>query len=142
MLARIFGTADPWSLVPIRVALGVIFIAHGADKLFVSGLPGFARMVGTLGFHPAMAWAVMVSLVEFLGGLAILAGFMTRWAALLIAIEMTIIMLRLKLSRGLTAAGGFEFELLIWAACLTLFLTGAKTPSVDQALPGELRRAA
>lgn len=136
MLARIFGTVEPWSLLPLRVAVGVIFIAHGAQKLFAIGLPGVARFLGGLGFHPGMFWAVVVSLVEFLGGIAILAGFLTRWAALLIAIEMVVAILRVNLRRGFFEPG-LEFPLVLLGACLTLLLAGAKRLSVDRTLPGE-----
>lgn len=138
MLARLVGTAEPWSLLPLRIVVGGIFIVHGAQKLFVFGFPGVAKFLGGLGFHPAMFWAVVVSLVEFLGGIAILAGFMTRWAALLIAIEMVVAILRVNLARGFYATGGFEFPLALLAACLTLLGAGAKRPSINHGPAKEL----
>ncbi len=49
-----------------------------------------------------MFWAVIVTFNELLGGVAVLAGFLTRWAALLIAIEMTVVILRVKLTKGIS----------------------------------------
>jgi putative oxidoreductase len=137
MLSRIVGTAAPWSILPARIVLGFIFMMHGGQKLFVFGLPGVARFLGGLGFHPAMFWAVIVTFNELLGGIAVLTGFLTRWAALLIAIEMTVVILRVKLTKGLFQPQGFELELALWAICLTLVLTGPGKPSIDQALHKE-----
>jgi len=139
MLARIFGKAEPWSLLPLRIVVGIIFIIHGGQKLFVFGFSGVAGFFGQIGIQPAMFWAVIVTLVEFLGGIAILVGFLTRWAALLIAIDMLVAILWVLLPKGFFASkGGYEFELLILAGCLTLLLAGAKRPSVDQTLPKEI----
>ncbi len=132
MLARIFGPAEPWSLLPIRIGLGGIFLIHGSQKLFVFGIPGVAKYLGGLGFHPAMFWAVVLSLVEFLGGIAILVGFMTRWAVLLITIEMVIAIYRVVLRTGFFVPRGVEFNVALIAACLTLLLAGARKPSIDR----------
>jgi len=137
MLARIAGRAEPWSLLPLRVGVGIVFIVHGGQKLFLFGFPGVARFLSGLGFQPPMFWAVVVTLVEFFGGIAILAGFLTRWAAALIAIEM-IVAVRVSWARGFFSdKGGYELPLILLAACLTILLAGAKKPSVDQALPRE-----
>ena len=138
MLARIFGTGEPWSLLPLRIAIGGIFIVHGSQKLFVFGFPGVARYLGHLGgFHPVMFWAVVLTLVELLGGIAILVGFMTRWAVLLITIEMVIAIDRVVWRTGFFTSSGMEFNIVLIAACLTLLQAGAKRPSVDRALPKE-----
>jgi len=138
MLARIFGTAEPWSLLPLRIALGGIFIVHGSQKLFVLGFPRVAGFLGKLGFHPAMFWAVVLILVELLGGIAILVGFMTRWAVALITIEMIVAIYRVVWRTGFFVPVGVEFNMMLIAACLSLLLAGAKRPSVDQGLPKEL----
>lgn len=139
-MARIFGTAEPWSLLPLRIALGGIFIVHGSQKLFVFGFPGVARYLTHLGgFHPVMFWAVVLVAVEFLGGIAILVGFMTRWAVLLITIEMVIAIDRVVWPTGFfVPPRGLEFNIALIAACLTLLLAGAKRPSVDRGLGKEL----
>lgn len=139
MLARIFEKAEPWSLLPLRIVVGIIFIVHGGQKLFVFGFSGFAGFLVQQGIQPAMFWSVIVTLVEFLGGIAILIGFLTRWAALLLAVDMLVAVLAVHLKKGFfVSQGGYEFALLNLAACLTLLLAGAKKPSVDQALPKEL----
>jgi putative oxidoreductase len=133
------GTAEPWSLLPLRIALGGIFIVHGSQKLLVFGFGGVARYLAHLGgFHPVMFWAVVLTLVELLGGMAILVGFMTRWAALLIAVEMVIAIDRVVWRTGFFVPPiGMEFNLALIGACLTLLAAGAKKPSVDRGLSKE-----
>ncbi len=129
MLKRIFSGASPWSPFFLRLAVGAIFIAHGSQKLFGAfgghGLKGFAGMLSSMGFKPALAWAVLVALVEFLGGICLLLGIQTRLAALLLGINMVVAILFVHLSRGLFASkGGFEFPLVLLAASLSLLFTG------------------
>lgn len=81
----LFGTTGVWSLFFVRVALGVIFFAHGAQKLF--GWFGGHGLQGTVGhFRQALrippALTVLVALVETAGGLAMIVGFLARLAAL------------------------------------------------------------
>ena len=79
MFQKIFGGFREWSLLPLRVALGWIFIAHGGQKLFGlwggHGLQDFATMLGSMGLHPAMPLAILAASAEFFGGLMVLFGF-------------------------------------------------------------------
>jgi putative oxidoreductase len=135
MLARLVGGAEPWSLLPLRIVVGVVFLVHGGQKLFVFGLPGFAGYLGKLGIEPALIWSVVVIAVEFLGGIAVLVGFLTRWAALALGVDMLVGSSAEGVFRG---QGCYEFPLTLLGACLTILLTGAKTPSVDGPLPREI----
>lgn len=126
MLNKIFGRAAAWGPFFLRVAVGVIFIVHGAQKLFGAfggpGLDGFAaQMISPLGLRPVMAWATAVALVEFVGGIFLLLGFMTRLSALLIGVVMAVAVIFVHRSDGFFA---FEFPLILFAACLCLLLTG------------------
>lgn len=123
-----------WGLVPLRVVVGVVFLMHGGQKLFVYGLSGVTGAMGHMGIPlPALA-APVVTFVELLGGLAILAGLFTRWAGLLLAIDMTVAILKVRLAGGFFAPNGFEFELTLLAAALTLAAMGAGGVSVDRDL--------
>ena len=82
-----------WGMAPLRLAVGLVFLMHGGQKLFVFGVAGVAGFFGNLGIPAPMAAAVVVSLVEFLGGIALVLGFLTRWAALLLAINMLVAVL-------------------------------------------------
>jgi putative oxidoreductase len=139
MLARLVGGAEPWSLLPLRIVVGVVFLVHGSQKLLVFGLAGFAGYLGKLGIEPALFWSVVVTAVEFLGGIAVLVGLLTRWAALFLAVDLLVAIVTVHLPKGFFMdKGGYEFPLTLLGACLTILLAGAKTPSVDRRLPREI----
>ncbi len=125
MLDKIFGRAAAWGPFFLRVAVGVVFVIHGAQKLFGAfggpGLKGFSGMIGGMGLRPAMAWATAVALIEFVGGIFLVLGFMTRLSALLIGVVMAVAVIFVHLSDGFFA---FEYPLVLFAACLCLLLTG------------------
>lgn len=121
-----------WGMVPLRVVVGLVFLMHGGQKLFVYGLSGVTGMMTQMGIPlPGLA-AVVVTVVELLGGLAILTGFFTRWAGALLAIDMTVALLKVRLGAGFI--GGYELELTLLGAALTLAAVGAGGVSVDRLL--------
>ena len=112
--------------LPIRVLTGIIFIAHGAPKLV--NMPGTQHFFShALGFPPEMA--VIIALLEVIGGFALLFGILTRVSAILFIIEMIGATLAVKLSKGFV--GGYEFDLLIVAVSISLLLTGPGQPSIE-----------
>jgi putative oxidoreductase len=116
MLARLVGAAEPWSLLPLRIVVGVVFLVHGGQKLFVFGLAGFAGYLGKLGLEPAPFWSVVVTAVEFLGGIAVLVGFLTRWAALFLAVDMLVAIFTVHLPKGFFVdKGDMSFRSPCWA---------------------------
>lgn len=138
MLGKVLrGTGDVGPLL-IRLALGAIFIYHGSQKLFGvwggPGLDGVAQMVRSLGFRPAFAWGLALSLVEFAGGVLVLVGLFTRYAALAIAVDMLVAILRVHWGKPFAVGqGGMEFALINLAAALSLVFTGGRTASIDRA---------
>jgi putative oxidoreductase len=129
MLDKIFGRAAAWGPFFLRVAVGVVFIMHGAQKLFGAfggpGLKGFSQMIAGMGLRPVMAWATAVALIEFVGGIFLLLGFMTRLSALLTGVVMAVAVIFVHMPNGFFAkGGGIEFPLVLFAACLCLLLTG------------------
>lgn len=124
---------EPLGVAILRFVVGVIFTAHGAQKLFGPGFAGVAHMFHGMGiplFYPA---AVVVIIVEFGGGIALILGIATRYAALLLAIDMAVAIFKVHLHNGLFAnKGGFEFPLVLLAACVALALTGPGSPAVSR----------
>ena len=135
-----------WGLTVLRVAVGLVFIAHGAQKLFGafggSGLSGTADALASLGLSPAYAIAVVWAAIEFGCGVLIFLGAWTRWAAMPLALLMVIAVWKLHLPYGFfinwtMAPGvghGYEFNLLLIAACACLSLSGAGELSIDKLL--------
>ena len=128
------ASEQSWGLTVLRVVVGIVFVIHGGQKLFVFGIHGVGGMWGTLGIPLPMVAAVVVSMVEFFGGLALLSGFLVRWAAPLIAIAMLVAILVVHLKNGFFNPKGFEYPLTLLAACITLMFAGAGAASVDGAL--------
>ena len=126
MLKKLFGRWSGWGPMPLRLAVGAVFIAHGAQKLFGafggSGLRGFSGMLGGMGLQPAMGWAVLVACVEFFGGICLVLGVLTRWCALLLGVVMLVAIFGVHLKDGFF---GIEYQLTLLAACVSLLLSGA-----------------
>lgn len=134
MLETTVAPLVAWGPMPLRLAVGVVFLVHGAQKLFVFGLGGTAGFLGSIGVPAPAVAAVVVTAVELLGGLALVLGAFTRVAALLLAVDMLMALLLVHLRAGFFAPKGYEFVLTLLGASLTLFITGAGAASVDAAL--------
>lgn len=118
----------------LRVVIGVIFLAHGGQKLFIWGFGGVAAFMGKIGVPAPMLAAVVVSLVEFLGGLALVLGLYAQWAAALLGVDMLVAILAVHLRGGFFLPNGFEFALTLLAANTALVLLGSGEASVDRLL--------
>ncbi len=115
---------NDWAPLLLRLALGAVFIVHGAQKLF-GGITGTTEFFAGIGIPLAGFFAVIVALVEFLGGIALVLGVLTRYASLLLAIDMLVALLVVHLKNGFFVSnGGFEFVLVLLAGSLALLLRG------------------
>jgi putative oxidoreductase len=121
-----------WGMLPLRLAVGLVFLMHGGQKLFVFGLAGTADIMGKLGLPLPAVCAGVVITVELLGGLAILLGAFTRLAGALLAFEMVVAILVARWHGGFFAPYGYEFELTLLAACLTFALSGPGQVSLEE----------
>ncbi len=126
-------------LLVLRLVLGIIFVAHGAQKLFGSfggpGLKGTAGFHEQLGIKPPLAMAVLAGLAEFVGGILVAVGFLTPLAAAALIVTMVVAALTVHLRNGFFAqSGGYEFNLALAGMALALLLAGAGAISLDGAL--------
>ena len=129
------GVNPDLGLAILRVVVGVIFIAHGAPKVF-GGMGGTADFFGSLGIPLPIVVAWAVGLLEFFGGIALIAGFLVTPVALLLTTQMLIGILLVHAANGFyvvgpEARGGVEFNLLLGASLLMLVFGGPGLAALD-----------
>ena len=127
-------TQIDFGLTLLRVVAGIIFAAHGGQKLFVFGLDGVAGAFGQMGIPAAGILGPAVALLEFFGGLALIAGFLTRPVALGLAGTMLGALFLVHFQAGFFMPNGYEFVLALFGVAMTLAITGAGAWSVDARL--------
>ncbi len=141
MFRRLIETSPLWLTLPLRLALGLIFIGHGAQKVFgMWGGPGWAKFTAgdaPLGLSPGWLWLGAAALAELIGGILVLLGLLTRLGALLIASVMLVAMFGVHLSKGFfLQAGGAEYTVALLGIALSLLFAGGGRLSVDEMLMG------
>lgn len=126
----------------LRVPLGIVLAAHGAQKLFGwfggYGLEGTAGWMESVGFAPGYLMALLAGSAEFFGGILLAMGLLTRPAAAVAAFTMAMAM-TVHVGNGLFVSNnGYEFALMLFAASVALVFSGAGSWSVDRQLANRL----
>jgi putative oxidoreductase len=126
----------------LRITLGAILVPHGCQKLFgMFGGMGFTRfsaLFDQIGYKPGAFWVAVVALTELVGGLLLVFGLFTRFAALAVAIFM-INAVHFTSAKGFFwTAGGSEFSILILVVALIFLIKGGGEYSIDKAMSKEL----
>ncbi|HEY4497848.1 MAG TPA: DoxX family protein [Candidatus Paceibacterota bacterium] len=129
----------------LRLALAAVFIVHGYPKLFAKTMPDGSRHGGitatagffeSIGIRPAKFLAVVVGVVEFFGGILLIAGFGVQIIALLLAINMLVAIWKVKFKMGFAGgpaspAGGWEFDFVLLIMALSLLVLGPGAYALD-----------
>jgi putative oxidoreductase len=132
-MLKAWGRYSDWAPTFLRLAIGLIFIAHGRTKLF-GGLGGVENMLTGLGFPIPYIFAIILAVVEFFGGICVLLGLFTRYAAALLFIDMAVAILKVHLRHGLIGPGSIEFPLMLLVGCMALMLLGPGKASIEKTL--------
>ena len=136
---RVLATDAGYGPLALRVLVGVIFAAHGAQKLFGwfggYGLEGTGQFFGSVGLNPGYLMALLAGAVEFFGGLALVLGLLVRPAAAALAGAMLIAIFAVHVGQGFFVdKGGYEYALALFAASLSLLFSGDGRSAADAAL--------
>ncbi|HYH86361.1 MAG TPA: DoxX family protein [Pyrinomonadaceae bacterium] len=149
MFRRLIETWRTWATLPLRLTLGLIFIAHGAQKVFgVWGGPGLQKMLefpppSSL-MKPAWLWMGAAAFAELLGGALVFVGLLTRVGAFLISVVMLTAMFGVHWAGGFFLSNqptpGIEFTFALLGMALALLITGGGRASIDETLSGPRAR--
>lgn len=139
LLRPVFRTRAGWGVLALRIPVGLIFVAHGAQKLFGAfgghGLEGTGEFFAPLGLSPGYLMALLAGSAEFFGGLALLLGLLVRPAAAALAFTMLVAIFAVHAGNGLFVGNnGWEYALALLAAAVALLISGAGRLSVDAAI--------
>ena len=139
LINKITTTATGLDTLPLRVGAGVIFAAHGAQKLFGwfggYGLEGTGGWMASIGIEPGVLMAALAGGAEFFGGLLLIVGLLVRPAAVVLAITMVLAIAAVHLQNGLFMSNnGYEFGLALLVISVGLAIRGAGSISLDRLL--------
>lgn len=139
IIGSITKTEQSTSALPLRLIAGLIFTAHGSQKLFAwfggYGLDGTGQWMESIGLAPGYLMALMAGSVEFFGGLLLIVGFLTRPTSFVLTITMIIAIFTAHINNGLFMANnGYEFALALLAISISLMFGGAGKLSLDNAV--------
>jgi putative oxidoreductase len=140
---KLITTNAGFAALALRIPAAVIFIAHGAQKLFGSfggyGLEGTGQWMASIGLEPGYQLALLAGSAEFFGGIALLMGLLVRPAALMLSVTMLVAIFSVHFANGLFMTNnGYEFGLALLAISVSLMFSGAGKLSVDNLLKQRL----
>lgn len=143
LISKLITTTQGLDTLPVRLGAGVIFTAHGGQKLFGwlggYGLEGTAGWMTSIGLEPGLLMAAMAGGAEFFGGLLLIVGLLVRPAALMLAITMLVAIITVHLENGLfMSSNGYEFGLALLVISIGLVFRGAGSLSADRLMQHQL----
>ena len=138
-LNKLIATDAGWGALALRIPVGIIFAAHGAQKLFAwfggYGLEGTGQWMDSIGLSPGYLMALLAGGAEFFVGLALIIGLLVRPASAVLAFAMLIAIFSVHIGNGLFMSNnGYEFGLALLAVSVSLVFSGAGRASIDRAI--------
>ena len=139
LINKVLSTRAGYGLTILRIFVGIIFAAHGSQKLFGAfggyGIAGTAQYMESIGLAPGHLMAMLAGGTEFFGGLALIIGLLARPAALGLTFLSLVAIFTVHISNGLFMANnGYEFALALLGGSLAVLIEGAGKLSVDRAI--------
>lgn len=136
LINTILATNNSLGQLALRIPVGIIFAAHGAQKLFGAfggyGLEGTGQWMASIGLTPGYLMALLAGGAEFFGGLALILGLLIRPSAVVLAFTMIVAIFAVHIGNGLFMSNsGYEFGLALLAASVSLAIQGAGAYSFD-----------
>jgi putative oxidoreductase len=139
MASFLTATTATWAALPLRLTLGTIMFAHGAQKIFGAwngkGFSAWISGTAPLDLRPSWAWLAAAAFSEFIGGALVMLGLFTRVGAFFIACVMAVAIAGVHWKNGFFInAGGFEYPFACLGMALALMITGGGNVSMDSQL--------
>ena len=139
LIHTVLGSRAGYGLTVLRVFVGIIFAAHGSQKLFGwfggGGLAGTAQWMESIGLAPGTLMAVLAGGTEFFGGLALIVGLLARPAALGLSFTLLVAIFSVHIHNGLFMANnGYEFALALLGGTVAVLIEGAGKLSLDRGI--------
>ena len=136
LMKKLITSDDSFAPLALRIPIGIIFMAHGAQKLFGwfggYGLDGTGGWMESIGLAPGFLMALMAGSAEFFGGLFILLGLLTRLSSVALAFTMVVAIFSVHFANGLFMSNnGYEFALALLAASVSLAISGGGKLALD-----------
>lgn len=135
----LFSTQNSLGALILRVPIGLIFMAHGAQKLFGAfggyGLEGTGQWMASIGLEPGYLMALLAGSAEFFGGLALIIGLLVRPAALALAFTMLVAIFSVHIENGFFIMNnGYEYAFALFVASVAILVQGAGSYSLDKTI--------
>tara|TARA_B100000809_G_scaffold45904_1_gene40296 strand:+ start:255 stop:701 length:447 start_codon:yes stop_codon:yes gene_type:complete len=142
-IKKLITTNASFATLALRIPVAIIFIAHGAQKLFGwfggYGLKGTGQWMTSIGLEPGYQLALLAGSAEFFCGIALFIGLLVRPAALILSITMVVAIFSVHFDNGLFMTNnGYEFALALLAISISLMFSGAGRLALDNVLKQRL----